>query len=350
MLESLWFWLAAITVAVYVAADGFDFGAGMLHLMVAKTDVERRTVLNAIGPFWDGNEVWLLATGGVLFLAFPKVLAAGLSGFYLPIMLVIWALIVRGISIEFRSHHDNLLWRAFFDTLFAASSFALPLLLGAALGNLVRGLPLDDSGYLHMPLFTNFLPLHPAGVLDIYTLAVGLFAVLSLAAHGATFLAWKTEGAVEQRSRTFAARLWLSVTIALLPITWATARVNADVFSNFAATPIAWLLAAVWIMGLLGAPWFLRRQQAWAAFACSTCFLLGLLAATAACVFPVMLRSQLDRADHLTAFNAAASTYSLTVGLWWWGLGVPLAIVYVVFLMRFHRGKVRIDEGSGSGY
>lgn len=349
MLESLWFWLAAVTVAVYVVADGFDFGAGILHLIVAKTDAERRTVLSAIGPFWDGNEVWLLATGGVLFLAFPKVLAAGLSGFYLPIMLVIWGLILRGISIEFRSHHDNPLWRMFFDTTFAASSAALPLLLGAALGNLVRGLPLDASGYLHMPLFTNFLPMHPAGVLDIYTVAIGLFAVLALAAHGATFLVWKTDGLVQQRSRRLATRLWWGVAAALIPVTWATARVNTDVFAQFSTRPLAWLLAASWIAGLMATPWFLRRRQEWPAFASSSLFLLGLLAATAACVFPVMLRSQLDRAHHLTAFNASAPEHSLTMGLWWWGLGVPLAIAYSAVLMRIHRGKVSFQAGEG-GY
>ena len=145
-MEALWFALAAVMVAIYVVMDGFDFGAGLLHPGVAKTDSERRQVLAAIGPFWDGNEVWLLAAGGVLFLAFPKVLAAGLSGFYLAIYLLLWVLILRGIAIEFRSLIRDAMWRRFWDGTFAAASLLAPVLLGAALGNVLRGVPLGAGG------------------------------------------------------------------------------------------------------------------------------------------------------------------------------------------------------------
>ena len=142
-METLWFVIVSLVLAVYVVLDGFDFGAGALHLFVARTDRERRQVLAAIGPFWDGNEVWLLAGGGVLFLAFPRVLATGLSGFYLAIMLLLWVLILRGISIEFRSHVEDPMWRIFWDTAFCAASTLAPVLLGAALANVLRGVPLD---------------------------------------------------------------------------------------------------------------------------------------------------------------------------------------------------------------
>src|SRR5882762_6489616 len=155
-MQMLWFGLASATLAIYVVLDGFDFGAGALHVWVARNDRERRQVLAAIGPFWDGNEVWLLATGGALFVAFPQVLAAGLSGFYFAIMLVLWCLILRGIAIEFRSHVRDPLWRAFWDATFALASTLLAVFFGAALGNLLRGLPLDSRGWFGLALFTNF--------------------------------------------------------------------------------------------------------------------------------------------------------------------------------------------------
>ena len=165
-MEMIWFAVAAGVLAIYVVMDGFDFGAGGLHLLVARTDRERRQVLAAIGPFWDGNEVWLLAGGGVLFLAFPAVLAAGLSGFYLAIFLVLWTLILRGIAIEFRSHVDDRLWRSFWDAVICFASTLAPVLFGAALGNLLRGVPLSPEGWFALPLFDSFSPTGAPGILD----------------------------------------------------------------------------------------------------------------------------------------------------------------------------------------
>ena len=152
----IWFAIAAVMLTAYVVLDGFDLGAGAVHLFVARTDPERREVFAAIGPFWDGNEVWLLATGGALFVAFPPVLASGLSGFYFAIFLVLWSLILRGISIEFRSHLDHPLWRTAWDSVFCVGSTLLPVLFGAAFGNLIRGLPIDAHGYFSLMLFTDF--------------------------------------------------------------------------------------------------------------------------------------------------------------------------------------------------
>src|SRR6516165_2864184 len=153
-----WFWLVAIMLTVYVLLDGFDLGAGAIHLLVAKTDQERREVFASIGPVWDGNEVWLLAAGGTLYFAFPALYASGFSGFYLPLMMVLWLLILRGISIEFRSKEANPLWQTFWDSTFSASSFMMAVVLGAALGNVIRGLPLRADGYFEGALFTDFTP------------------------------------------------------------------------------------------------------------------------------------------------------------------------------------------------
>src|SRR5260370_23121281 len=222
-METVLFAMVAGMLAVYVVLDGFDFGVGILHRFVARTDDERRTVLAAIGPVWDGNEVWLVAAAGVLFMGFPRVYSAAFSGFYMALMFVLWALIVRGIAIESRSHQDKLFWREFWDTAFSLASGLLAVVLGAALGNLVRGVPLDSTGFFAIPLFTDFQPGVRPGVFDWYTVLVGVFTLSALACHGALYLAWKTAGPVQLRSHTCARRAWLAVRPLWALVTLATA-------------------------------------------------------------------------------------------------------------------------------
>src|ERR1700694_3866428 len=208
-MEATWFALIALMLSVYVVLDGFDFGVGIIHLRVAKTDAERRNVFAAIGPVWDGNEVWLIASGGVLVFAFPKAYAAAFSGFYLPLMLVLWLLVLRGVSIEFRSKVENPLWRSFWDAIFSLSSTVLAIVLGASLGNVLRGVPLDASGSFHVSFFEDFRTGPHPGALDWYTVLVGIFALALLAAHGALYLNWKTSGSVQARSARLAGPLWV---------------------------------------------------------------------------------------------------------------------------------------------
>ena len=155
---TVWFCLVAGMLAAYVILDGFDIGVGILHLCIAHNETERRILIRSIGPVWDGNEVWLIAAGGTIFFAFPVLYASSFSGFYLPLMVVLWLLILRGVSIEFRSHVGGRIWPVFWDGVFTFSSFLLAIFLGAALGNVVRGVPLDASGHFFEPLWTNFLP------------------------------------------------------------------------------------------------------------------------------------------------------------------------------------------------
>ena len=190
-METVLFAMVAAMLAVYVVLDGFDFGVGILHRLAARTDDERRTVLAAIGPVWDGNEVWLVAAAGVLFMGFPRVYSAAFSGFYMALMIVLWLLIVRGIAIESRSHQENPLWREFWDTIFSLASALLAVVLGVALGNVVRGVPLDGSGLFFIPLFTDFQPGAHPGIFDWYTTLVGAFTFCALAGHGALYLVWK---------------------------------------------------------------------------------------------------------------------------------------------------------------
>ncbi len=348
-MEMLWFWLVSVMVAIYAVMDGFDFGAGILHLFVARTNEERREVLGAIGPLWDGNEVWLLAGGGAMFLAFPRTLAAGFSGFYLALFMVLWTLILRGISIEFRSHVREELWRAFWDRVFACASLLLPILLGAALANVIRGVPLDASGYFNIPLFTDFSAANPVGILDWFTVLIGVFVLATVAAHGALYLAWKTDGPVHERSRALAKPLWAAVVGLWLAATLATRTVSPEIFTHFPGAPLAWLFFVVYGAGLATVFYGMARQRYLLAFLGSGAFILGLLATTAACVWPVMLKSTLDPAWSLTAQNASVGPHGLRVGLAWWLIAFPIAIAYFALLFRIHRGKVKAAK-EGEGY
>jgi cytochrome d ubiquinol oxidase subunit II len=290
----------------------------------------------------------LLAGGGSLFLAFPKVLAAGFSGFYLALWLVVWSLMLRGISIEFRSHVQDGLWRHFWDGTFAVSSVLLPVLLGAALGNVLRGVPLDATGYFAMPLWTDFrLGIHP-GVLDWYTILIGVFTLATVTAHGSVFLAWKTEGPVHDRSKALAMSLWGLVLVLWVVATYATSVVNPGIFLNLLKAPLAWVATLLFLAGLGFVFAGIRGERFLMAFLGSGAFILGIMAASAACVYPVMLKSTLDPAFDLTALNASVGLHGLRSGLVWWLIGFPLAIGYAIFLFRFHRGKVKAaTEGEG---
>ena len=345
----LFFVLVASMLTAYVILDGFDFGAGALHLHVARTDGERRQVLAAIGPYWDGNEVWLLASGGTLLVAFPKVLAAGLSGFYLAIFLLLWTLILRGIAIEFRSHVAAPLWRTFWDTAFTAASALLSILFGAALGNILRGVPLDADGWFSLALFTDFSARPPVGILDWYTVLVAAFAWAALTAHGAAFLAWKTDGPVHDRATAAGRRLFAATAVLWPLVTAGTHAVHPQFFSGFAARPAAWIAAALALAGIAIANVGIRRGRPLAPFLGSCAFLGGLLLATAAGLFPVLLRSAHDPAASITAYAAANDPAGLRTALSWLSLGLPLAIAYGAIVFRLHRGKA-VAAAEGEGY
>jgi cytochrome d ubiquinol oxidase subunit II len=336
-------------LAVYVVLDGFDFGAGILHLFVARTDNERRTVLASIGPVWDGNEVWLIASGGVLVYSFPRAYSAGFSGFYLPLMISLWLLILRGLSIEFRSHQPNPLWRSFWDGTFTFSSVLMAVVLGAALGNVIRGVPLDATGFFAGPLFTDFRPGPHPGVLDWYTVLVGVFALGVLAGHGALYLIWKTSGAVQERSRSLAGKIWIAVVALGVVTTTATARVQPSLYANLLAQPWTWLLVALIVGSLVLLFTALGRRRELPAFLSSAVFIVSLLGATAAGVYPNLLVSTLDPAFNLSVDNARAGTLSLRVGLIWWVMAIFLASGYFVYLFRSFRGKVTVEQ-EGHGY
>lgn len=346
-MADLWYAIVAFMLTAFVVLDGADFGAGMLHRLVARSEDEHRRVLSAIGPFWDGNEVWLLAAGGALFLAFPRVLSAGLSGFYFAIFLVIWCLIGRGVAIEFRSHLADPLWRSFWDTVFALTSLLLALFFGVALGNVVRGVPLDAEGWFALPLFTDFSMRMPVGILDPYTLLVGVFAVVMLLGHGAAFVACRADGELRARIVGAGGRARLAALVLWPVVTWATAAARPGFFTAFAHRPLAWLGVTLALGGAIAAILAPRRGAHGAAWSGSSAWVAGLLVATAACAAPELLHALPDAAHSLTTANAAAPVESLRGALAWFVPGVLLAIGYQVVIARLHPGPVKPTEYGG---
>jgi cytochrome d ubiquinol oxidase subunit II len=338
-MAATWYFLIAMMLGTYAVLDGFDFGVGILHLVVAKTDAERREVLGAIGPVWDGNEVWLIASGGVLVFAFPRAYAAAFSGLYLPLMMVLWLLILRGIAIEFRSKVEHPLWRTGFDGMFSFASTVMAIVLGVALGNIVRGVPLDESGYFQEDLFTNFRGdidgTTKLGAIDVYTALVGLFAAVALAAHGATYLVWKTRGAVHTRSSAAARRLWPIVLALGGGLTAATALTQR---------PWVWPFPLFAIACAVLCPRAIAAGQEGRAFLLSSGFVGGLLAATTGTLYPVLLRSTIDPRFTLDAFNASSPRATLVIGLIVWLPAMVLAVGYFTYLYRAVRGKVDMED------
>lgn len=345
-METLWFWLVAATITVYVVLDGFDFGAGIIHLWVARTDSERRQIIASIGPVWDGNEVWLLAAGGTLYFAFPALYASSFSGFYLPLIIVLWLLILRGMAIEFRGHIENPVWRAPWDVVFSFASALLSIFFGAALGNVIRGVPLDADGVFFLPLWTHFGVSGNVGILDWYTVTVGLFAFVTLAQHGASWVALKTEGEVQERARRAATVTWWPMAALMAVTTWMTVSVQPQLLQNLAARPLGYVLPAAALAAMVAAKVLRKRGRDTGAFLASCGFIVGMLASSAFGLFPYVLPSNGDPAQGLTAFNTAASSYGLTVGLWWWIPGTLIACGYFVFVYRHFWGKVAVDSGA----
>jgi cytochrome d ubiquinol oxidase subunit II len=344
--ETLWFIFVALMIAMYVLLDGFDLGAGAIHLVAARDDTERRKIIRAIGPVWDGNEVWLIAGGGTLFFAFPVLYASSFSGFYLPLIIVLWLLMLRGLSIELRGHIGDPMWASFWDAVFFLGSSLLAVFFGAALGNVVRGVPLNADGYFFQPLWTDFNPFsNTPGILDPYTVLIGILALATLIVHGANFIAVKTDGDLNSRARTISRRFTYATVALTVLATAFTFWVSPWMLDSFNERPYGYVLPLVAIAGLVGMVLFNLRNDDRAAFLSSGAYIIGMLTSTVFGVYPKVLPA-VDPANSLTIYNASASQYGMAVGLVWWSIGMVLAVVYFVVIYRLFRGKVSLeDEG-----
>jgi len=318
MLPTIWFILWGVLWAVYFMLDGFDLGLGTLRPFLACNEEERRITLNAMGPFWDGNEVWLVTAGGVTFAAFPGTYAVMFSALYTPLMLLLFALILRGISFEFRGKVDSVLWRKTWDSCLFIGSFVPALLLGVAFANIFAGIPIDAEGIFQGNLFT---------LLNPYGLLGGIYFVLLFCVHGAVWLATKSEGELQERAGRLAAKLWIAlllVAVAFLVFTW----FRTPLWQNVLAKP-AWLvLPLLYVVGLVGTRFFIARKEWWKAWFSSSAAIVGCTLFAVAGLYPALLPSSLDPAFSRTAFNTQSSPLTLSIMLGVALVMVPIVIIY----------------------
>jgi cytochrome d ubiquinol oxidase subunit II len=337
-MATVWFCLLAFMITVYVVLDGFDLGVGALHRILGRTEAERDEATELIGPVWDGNEVWLIAAGGVLFLGFPRAYAASFSGLYFGLIIVLWLLVGRGLGLEFRHQVANPVWRTACDTVFWLSSALLAFMLGVALGNVVRGVPLGADGYFRAPLFD---------LLNWYGLLIGLLGFVVLTAHGANFLAARAGPPLAERAQRVGRRLWWAELVLVAGLAYPTYSVRHEMFTNFEDHPWRLIFPALALAGL-GAQFVYQRGGRWGrAFFASSAFIVGLLTTMAAGLYPNILPAHDNHPFGMTIHNAASSDHALTVGLRWWSLGIVLAIAYFIVAYRFlfHR---QAQPGSSS--
>lgn len=336
-MATLWFIILAGLLAGYAVLDGFDLGVGALHLVLGRTDGDRRVALNAIGPVWDGNEVWLIAWGAALFLAFPRAYAVGFSGFYLPLVIVLWLLMGRGIAIEFRHHVQDPLWQGAWDAVFSVSSLLLAVVYGVAVGNVITGVPIDESGYFQ-GLFE--------WMLNPYALLMGAFSAVILSVHGAGYLAVRTDGALRERARRLAGALWSPAAALALVLTAATFTVRPEMGRNFLASPVFLILPALGAAAFVAMGRCRRRGDDVGFFRSSSAAIFALLGSTAAGFYPYLLPASGELGRSLTVGNAAAPPGSLFPALLWLIPGLILLGVYQAVVYRIFRGKVVLGAGN----
>jgi len=348
---AIWYAVVSFMLIIYVVLDGRNFGAGMLHWFVAKTPDERRQVIAAIGPLWSWHEVWLVGFGGTLVAIFPRLMASAFAGYYLALFLILWCLILRGISIEVGGHINDRLWQTYWDFIFVFSNFLLAILFGVAAGNVARGVPLDDQGNFSMAFFTDFNVRGNVGLLDWYTVSIAILAAVILAAHGATYLTLKTEGPVHDRSEKYAKYLWIAAIPLLLIVLIESRIVRPDLPGRGALfNPFWWLGLVVIVASTITLISGLAKRLEVRAFVGSNFVIGGLLATGAAAIFPVMLHSTLAPEHSMTAYAAAAPPRSLHVAAIWWPMGFALAVFYFVFISRRYAGKVSVQRDKQGFY
>ncbi len=335
-LNLLWFVLLGVLLVGYAVLDGFDLGVGMLHLG-ARGDMERRIVLNSIGPIWDGNEVWLVTFGGALFAAFPEAYATAFSGFYIAFMAVLFALIFRAVSIEFRSKVHSVRWRAIWDVAFCASSFLASLLFGVAVGAAMIGIPLNQRGVFVGNFFDQ---------LELYPIVVGLMAVAMFRMHGAIYLYLKTEGALQQRAAHW---MWqgfgLFLTLYLFT-TILTLVMVPRATANFERWPWAWAVVLLNVLAIANIPRSIYLKKAGMAFLSSCATITTFIALFGIALFPNLITSNPSPENSLTIYNAASSPRTLAIMALIAAIGVPFVLSYTAIIYWTFRGKVNLDQHS----
>ena len=351
-MEITWYVILCFMLVMYIVLDGYDFGAGIIHLFFAKTDDEKKQVMRAIGPFWDGNEVWLVATGGVLFAVFPTLYASTFSGFYLPLIFILWLFIFRALGIEFTHliHHE--LWIKPWQKSFGISSLLLALFFGIAFGNIIRGVNLGgvENGIAQFKhQYSFFTPLwdgsfspfaeHP-GVIDWFTLTIGLVAVITLTIHGAYWIILKTDGDFIKKLQSKILPLWIALLVFIIISLFAFMAMKSFNKELFVQHPTAYILPFMALLGFIGMLLFAKSSKHWLGFASSTLFIISGIGSAVTAMFPVVLPSTNSQVPSLTIYNSSSETYGLQVGLVWWVIAFVLVLVYFTYVHRVYKGKL----------
>ena len=334
MLAEIWFVLFVVIVAGYLILDGFDMGVGILLLPLARTDSERRTFLNSIGPIWDGNEVWLVLAGGVLFAVFPLAYASLFSGFYVAFMLVLFVMILRTVAMEFRSKEEGTRWRSFWDAVFALASIGLAFLLGVAFGNIVSGVPLDSDGNMTV---------HLIDLLSPFALLVGATTVAMFSMQGSLYLVMKTEGELQQRVQRAVPRLILAFFLLNTSVVVAMVLSKQDITARYVNDIWPVIFPAAALIALVLAWRFVRQGREFLAFLASSATIALLLVSGAIGIFPNLIISTTDAANDLTIYSAASADNTLVVCLIIAIIGMPFVLLYTAGVYYFFRGKTRVD-------
>jgi len=350
-MELFWYITLMIMLTVYLILDGYDFGAGIIHLFFAKTEKDKKSITNAIGPFWDANEVWLIAAGGVLFFAFPTLYASSFSGFYLPLIMILWLLIFRAIGLELRGQVKNKLWESVWDKAFGVASLLLALFFGIALGNVVRGVNLgmvehgmstQEAHYFFLPLWNPTLSprVEHLGIIDWFTILLGLIAVIALTIHGANWIVFKTNSALNTKLKNsvFILNFVLLALVIVSLLVWHI--IEPKPFHNFFETPWLCVFPLITFIGLFGLFRVKSFKKDGLGFLFSSLFLSGGFASTAASIFPRLLPSTNNVNPSLNIYNVAAHDYGLSVGMSWFFIALALVIVYLIVQYRVFKGKM----------
>lgn len=356
-MELFWYIIVVIVLIVFFILDGYDFGVGIIHLFMAKEEKDKEVITKSAGLFWDSNEVWLVVAGGLLFMAFPTFYASVFSGFYLPLMMVLWLIIFRAIGLEFRSQFSFQMWKDIWDKSFGISSLLLALFFGIALGNIVRGVNLGgvengvskyEAHYFFLPLWdSSFSHLAESpGVIDWFTIIIGLISVVTLAIHGANWIILKTNASINTQLKTTIVKLnsVLIVLTLLSLIIWQ--GMNPSCFDNFIDKPFLLFFPLVYLLGIVGLFFVKKFTKDIYGFVCSSALVFGGIASSLASMFPVILPSVNTINESLTIYNTATTEYGLSVAMGWGIVGFILLFVYLVVQKRLTRGKIdKMDYG-----
>lgn len=331
--QIIWFILWGTLWAVYFMLDGFDLGAGILHNFLGKNEGEKKTVIRTFGPFWNGNEVWLLTAGGATFAAFPTTYALMFSYLYTALLLILFSLIIRGVAIEFRGKVDSDGWRKGWDTGIFLGSFLPALLFGVAFGNIFQGIPMDANGY-HGTLFT---------LLNPYGLLTGVLFVLLFIVHGSIWLAVKTNGDLSKRAASFSDKSWYALLVVAVSFLVYTAFAT-DLYANYLQSPVWFIMPLVAVLSLLGIKLFSLKRQYLKAFYSSCLTILTVTFTGVIGLYPNLIPSNIDKNYSLTIFNSSSSPYTLKIMTVVALLFVPVVIAYQIWVYRIFRQKLTVDE------